>query len=70
MDVNGNQLICYLACSVGILSSLAKNVWRINYPNLHVLITWESGEEMPSDFYAHVFTGKSVCFNQFLSEVA
>lgn len=30
----------------------------------------ESGEEMPSDFYAHVFTGKSVCFNQFLSEVA
>lgn len=26
----------------------------------------ESGEEMPSDFYA----GKSVCFNQFLSEVA
>lgn len=30
----------------------------------------ESGEEMPSDFYAHVFTGKSVCFNQFLAEVA
>lgn len=30
----------------------------------------ETEEEMPSDFYAHVFTGKSVHFNQLLSEVA